>query len=79
MTLREARKTLGWTQTRLAADARMSVALLCYAEGGRFHLSASQAARVAKALRMDPARVEELRVATRKRGNPDSVGEASGG
>jgi ribosome-binding protein aMBF1 (putative translation factor) len=63
MTLREARQAQGWSQTRLAAEAGVSVNLLCYSETGRFLLSGKQAGRLATALGIRPDDVDELQIA----------------
>jgi transcriptional regulator with XRE-family HTH domain len=60
MSLRDARKSKDWSQARLAGEARMSHALLSYAENARFRLSRRQAERLAEALGVDGTQVDEL-------------------
>ncbi|MDA1190497.1 MAG: helix-turn-helix transcriptional regulator [Candidatus Poribacteria bacterium] len=63
MTLKEARRRKGLTQTRLAGESGVAPNLLGFAERGRFRLSQHQARRIAVALHVQPEEVDELKVA----------------
>ena len=62
--LRDVRRERGLSQGYLAARAKMSVSLLCYAEGGRFHMSSAQAHRLAEARGVRVEDIAELAEAT---------------
>ena len=81
--LKDVRRERGLSQGLLAAGAKMSASLLCYAEGGRFRLSAGQAKRIAAALGVEPGDVLELRDAIASSSHQgtsacDSAGDADG-
>ncbi len=68
MTLKDARKAVGITQTWLAGKAGVSPTLLGFAERGRYALGADQARRIADALGLSPTDVQELADAVGREG-----------